>query len=169
MGALLYELVTGNPPFYSRNVEKIYYSIQNEEIDFPSHVDLSDELKMLLEGLLVKDPRRRLGSLGGVRQILGHPWVRKMKADEVINKKVPTPIRIDLMTFNINEDEIDESENNFEVKLANEDSDFEPMFEDFYFFRNEVVNILSDKFDKLPSIKSDSTKENKSQYSKLRP
>ena len=32
LGALLYELVTGNPPFYSRDVEKIYYSIQNEEI-----------------------------------------------------------------------------------------------------------------------------------------
>lgn len=29
LGALLYELVIGSPPFYSRDVEKIYYSIQN--------------------------------------------------------------------------------------------------------------------------------------------
>jgi len=59
--------VTGNPPFYSRDVEKIYYAIQNEEIEFPNYVDLSPEIKMLLEGLLVKDPKKRLGSLGGVR------------------------------------------------------------------------------------------------------
>jgi len=60
-------LVTGNPPFYSRDVEKIYYSIQNEEIEFPPHIELSQEIKMLLEGLLMKEPKRRLGSMGGVR------------------------------------------------------------------------------------------------------
>jgi hypothetical protein len=58
---------------------------------------------MLLEGLLVKDPKRRLGSLGGIREILGHPWVRKLKTADIINKEVKTPINIDLMTFNINE------------------------------------------------------------------
>jgi serum/glucocorticoid-regulated kinase 2 len=95
--------VTGNPPFYSRDVEKIYHSIQNDEIDFPPHIELSQEIKMLLEGLLMKDPRRRLGSMGGVREILGHPWVRKLKPADIINKSVSTPIRIDLLTFNINE------------------------------------------------------------------
>jgi hypothetical protein len=49
---------------------------------------------MLLEGLLVKDPKKRLGSLGGVREILGHPWVRKLKTADIINKSVPTPIKI---------------------------------------------------------------------------
>jgi hypothetical protein len=52
---------------------------------------------------LVKDPSRRLGSLGGIKQILGHPWVRKLKAEDIINKTVQTPIKIDLLTFNINE------------------------------------------------------------------
>jgi hypothetical protein len=43
---------------------------------------------MLLEGLLVKDPKRRLGSLGGIREILGHPWVRKLKVNDIVNKTV---------------------------------------------------------------------------------
>ena len=63
---------------------------------------------MLLEGLLIKDPKRRLGSLGGIREILGHPWVRKVKATDITDKVLKTPIKIDLLTFNINEEEIDE-------------------------------------------------------------
>lgn len=59
---------------------------------------------MLLEGLLVKDPKRRLGELGGIKQILGHPWVRKLKPADITSKTVPTPIKIDLLTFNINEE-----------------------------------------------------------------
>lgn len=57
---------------------------------------------MLLEGLLVKDPRKRLGSLGGIREILGHPWVRKIKPKDIEDKKMQTPIKVDLLTFNIN-------------------------------------------------------------------
>ncbi len=57
---------------------------------------------MLLEGLLLKDASRRLGSLGGIREILGHPWVRKLKAADVENGTVETPITVDLMKFNIN-------------------------------------------------------------------
>lgn len=40
--------------------------------------------------------------MGGVREILGHPWVRKLKPADIINKTVQTPINIDLLTFNIN-------------------------------------------------------------------
>lgn len=79
---------------------------------------------MLLEGLLIKDPKKRLGSLGGIREILGHPWVRKIKPADITNKTLTTPIRIDLLTFNINEEEIEESGNNFVDKLEDEDQDF---------------------------------------------
>lgn len=64
---------------------------------------MSPEIKMLLEGLLIKDPKRRLGSLGGIREILGHPWVRKLKPADITDKILTTPIKIDILTFNINE------------------------------------------------------------------
>jgi len=36
LGALLYELVTGLPPFYSRNTDEIYNRILNSKLTFPS-------------------------------------------------------------------------------------------------------------------------------------
>lgn len=51
----------------------------------------------------MKDPKRRLGSLGGIREILAHPWIRKLKVADVVEKKVQTPIKVDLLTYNINE------------------------------------------------------------------
>jgi len=59
---------------------------------------------MLIQGLLVKDPRKRLGSMGGIREILGHPWVRKLKPADIINKTVESPIKFDILNFNINEE-----------------------------------------------------------------
>lgn len=41
LGALLYELVTGLPPFYSRNEEEIREAIIHEQLTFPDHVTLS--------------------------------------------------------------------------------------------------------------------------------
>ncbi len=41
----------------------------------------------------MKDPRKRLGSMGGIREILGHPWVRKLKPADIINKTVDSPIK----------------------------------------------------------------------------
>jgi serum/glucocorticoid-regulated kinase 2 len=35
LGALLFELVTGLPPFYSHNTDEIYESILSEELNFP--------------------------------------------------------------------------------------------------------------------------------------
>lgn len=54
MGALLYELVTGLPPYYSRDTDEIYESILNEELTFPEKFNLSKEIKDLLSGLLNK-------------------------------------------------------------------------------------------------------------------
>ena len=120
---------------------------------------------MLLEGLLVKDPKRRLGSLGGIREILGHPWVRKIKPSDIANRVIETPIKIDLLAFNVNEEEIEEAENNFEEKFHDESNDFKEMFEGFYFNRHDAINVLDEA---LPSVKSDSTKENKSLNQKLK-
>ena len=46
LGALLYELVTGLPPYYSRDTEKIYESVLNEDLTFPDKINLSPEIRV---------------------------------------------------------------------------------------------------------------------------
>lgn len=48
LGVLLYELVTGLPPYYSKNVKEIYNSILKEDLNFPSDLILSSEIKVLI-------------------------------------------------------------------------------------------------------------------------
>ena len=60
LGALLYEMITGLPPFYSRNREYMFEKIMKAELNFPPF--MSEHARHLLGRLLVRDPGERLGS-----------------------------------------------------------------------------------------------------------
>jgi serine/threonine protein kinase len=60
LGALLYEMLTGLPPFYCRDREKLFEKIRRGTLEYPKY--LSPRAQVILRGLLTKDPRRRLGS-----------------------------------------------------------------------------------------------------------
>lgn len=100
LGALLYELVLGIPPYYSLSHEEIYQGILNEELSFPSHTLLSEEIKSLLRGLLEKNPSKRLGHLYGAKEILIHPWVGKVNRKLIESKGLVPPFKPDLSSFN---------------------------------------------------------------------
>lgn len=105
LGALLFELVTGLPPFYSHNTDEIYESILSEELNFPPNVTLSKELRHLLKSLLIKHPVNRLGVNGGIVEIIKHPWFKKINLEELYNKKIKPPIKPDILSFNFDEEE----------------------------------------------------------------
>jgi serine/threonine protein kinase len=72
LGALLYELITGLPPFYSRDPEKIYNATLKQPL--VHFANFSPNLRSLFEGLLCKEHGLRLGARYGVREVLAHPW-----------------------------------------------------------------------------------------------
>lgn len=90
LGSLLFELLTGSPPFYDEDVDVMFWKIQNEPLKFPKY--LSKEVKHLLNGLLDKDPSMRLGS-EYLSDIKDHPWCADIHWKQVYKKKVQPPFR----------------------------------------------------------------------------
>jgi len=72
LGALLFEMLTGLPPFFSENRDEMYRKILHSEVEFSRY--LSGNAKSLLKGLLNKDPDHRLGSRKGIQEIKDHPF-----------------------------------------------------------------------------------------------
>jgi serine/threonine protein kinase len=72
-GILLYEILCGRTPFYSKNRDEVYEKIENAPLRFPRH--LSPEVISLIRGLLDRNPNTRLG-LGatGIAAIKRHVW-----------------------------------------------------------------------------------------------
>eukprot|EP00971_Amphidinium_carterae_P136271 2700112-Amphidinium_carterae.1 len=55
----MYEMLTGLPPFYTRDREKLFERIRRGELSYPQYV--TRESKSLLQALLQSDPAHRLG------------------------------------------------------------------------------------------------------------
>lgn len=93
VGILLYEMLTGQPPFTHANRKKLQQRIIQEKVKLPPY--LTSEAHSLLKGFLQKDPSRRLGSgPNGADEIKTHKWFRsinwkKLEARELQPKFKP--------------------------------------------------------------------------------
>jgi len=86
-GILLFEMLTGLPPFYDENMTKMYKSIMSDPITFPHYV--SANARDLILRLLERNPSQRIGS--GERdyeEIKAHPFFSSFNWEDVMNKKI---------------------------------------------------------------------------------
>ena len=52
---------------------------------------MTEECKDLISNLLIKEPENRIGSDGGIDQILKHPWFSDIDINKLLNKELPPP------------------------------------------------------------------------------
>ncbi|KAL4258074.1 hypothetical protein AB1N83_011343 [Pleurotus pulmonarius] len=91
LGVLLYEMMTGLPPFYDENVNTMYQRILTDPLNFPP--DMPSEARSVMTGLLQRDPTKRLGANGG-EEIKRHPFFAKyIDWNRLMAKKIQPPFK----------------------------------------------------------------------------
>mmetsp|Transcript_5881 Transcript_5881/g.17724 ORF Transcript_5881/g.17724 Transcript_5881/m.17724 type:complete len:455 (+) Transcript_5881:45-1409(+) len=90
LGALLFEMLTGLPPFYSRDREQLFEGIKRGHLAYPAY--LTAHAKKLLRSLLKREPSERLGSgQGDADEIKAHPFFAPIDFEALLDGAVPPP------------------------------------------------------------------------------
>ncbi|KAI8478335.1 RAC-gamma serine/threonine-protein kinase [Branchiostoma belcheri] len=94
LGVVMYEMMCGRLPFYNKDHEVLFELILMEEARFPRNI--TENAKSLLSGLLIKDPKQRLG--GGIRDaddVKEHPFfaTADINWQDVYERKLTPPFK----------------------------------------------------------------------------
>lgn len=146
LGTLIYEMLTGLPPFYSKHVNVMYQKILGAPLTFPSTV--GEDAKDLLEGLLTRDAEARLGG----EDVRKHPFFasidwKKLEARELDAPWKP-PVKDMLDTTQIDDYFKQEKpgdsvvENSFLDDMSDDDKD---IFKGFTFGGTQVLGDENDE------------------------
>ena len=76
MGATIFMLKYGHPPFIAGNIINLYNKILHETLIFPSGIPIDHLMKTLLEGMLRKSVEERFQ----LSDVIQHEWMRRQPA-----------------------------------------------------------------------------------------
>jgi len=89
LGAVLFEMLFGLPPFYSRDTAKMYDAILHEPLRIRNTV--SRPAQVLLDGLLQKNPSNRLGTRNDFEDFKHHDFFAPISWSDLEAKRVCPP------------------------------------------------------------------------------
>ena len=90
IGAILYELISGRPPFFAEDQDLMYKKIVENKLIFPEF--FSEELKDLLKKMLDKDPKKRIGIHNDKNDLKSHEFFKEINWEDLALKKINPPV-----------------------------------------------------------------------------
>lgn len=85
-GSVVYEMLTGNLPYYSPDITEMYKKILQAPLDIPK--DFDKPTRDFLAALLDRNPEKRLQDPKLIRR---HAYFKSINWDDMINMRVPAP------------------------------------------------------------------------------
>ncbi|KAG9240253.1 camp-dependent protein kinase A [Calycina marina] len=93
LGILIYEFLTGYPPFWNQNPIEIYKQIVSKPVHFPDSPSISPEAKDIIRQFCTVNRSHRLGNMAGrAESVKAHPFFHGVNWDDVYYRKHRGPI-----------------------------------------------------------------------------
>lgn len=97
LGILIYEMRISVTPFFNKTKQVLLGKIQKSKVVFPDRakykIDYSDEFVDIIQKLLTKDPKSRLGTKNDVKEVLAHPWFKDIDIEKLEAKLLEPPMK----------------------------------------------------------------------------
>lgn len=97
LGALMYEMMAGHPPFRAKTVKDLNRKILHEKLSLPPF--LTSDAHAVLKGLLERNVQKRLGAtratmfeVGGVAALKATRFFKKIDWQLLLKKQLPAPV-----------------------------------------------------------------------------
>jgi len=93
LGMILYEMMTGLPPWYTTDRSKLFRRLRSAPLIFPKEVHFTPHCRACIAGLLEREPRLRLGVMG-LRSAMRHEFFyRRINFEALRAQQIAAPIR----------------------------------------------------------------------------
>jgi serine/threonine protein kinase len=86
VGTLIFEMLTGLPPFYCEDVQKMYFEKLNSELTIPEFIE--PESADLIRKFLDRNPETRLTSIEAIKK---HAWFKGLDWEKLYRKEIEPP------------------------------------------------------------------------------
>eukprot|EP00484_Ammonia_sp_Unknown_P005059 CAMPEP_0197075146 /NCGR_PEP_ID=MMETSP1384-20130603/211462_1 /TAXON_ID=29189 /ORGANISM="Ammonia sp." /LENGTH=576 /DNA_ID=CAMNT_0042513989 /DNA_START=108 /DNA_END=1838 /DNA_ORIENTATION=- len=91
LGALIYEMLCGVPPFYSRSRDALFDKILRQKIRFPNY--FSREAIDIIKQLMQRNPKYRMGSRNGASEVKVHIFFNGINWEQLYRREIEPPFK----------------------------------------------------------------------------